>query len=63
MADASSAIVIDATKDVPFLLESAPTVTNDPARRAILGIALDAPDTERFKQFTTEHLLGNRGVA
>ena len=49
-------VVIDVTQYVPFLFESAPTVTNDVTGRAILGIALDANYTERLKQFTTEHL-------
>jgi len=49
-------VAIDTTAHVPFILESAPTATDDPSGRTLLSISLDARYKEKLKQFSAQHL-------
>lgn len=48
-------VAVDTTQHVSFV-EAAPSASLDPTGRTILGVALDAPNAERLKEFSTRHL-------
>jgi preprotein translocase subunit SecD len=54
-------VAIDTTEHVPFILQSAPTTTDDRDGRALLSITLDAKYKEKLKEFTIRYL--DRSVA
>jgi preprotein translocase subunit SecD len=49
-------VTIDTTEHVPFILEAAPTTTDDSSGRTLLSITLDAKYKEKLKEFTTRYL-------